>query len=41
VTTADGKVSGKVESVMITNEGAVAKLTGGAQVLLGPGIVVS
>ncbi|MBD2745524.1 flagellar hook assembly protein FlgD [Microvirga sp. BT688] len=41
VTTADGKISGKVESVMITNEGAVAKLTGGAQVLLGPGIVVS
>ncbi len=41
VTTADGKVSGKVESVMITSEGAVAKLRGGAQVLLGPGIVVS
>ena len=41
VTTADGKISGKVESVFITNEGAVAKLTGGANVLLGPGIVVS
>ena len=41
VTTADGKISGKVESVMITSEGAVAKLTGGANVLLGPGIVVS
>jgi len=41
VTTADGKISGKVDSVTITNEGAVAKLTGGANVLLGPGIVVS
>jgi flagellar basal-body rod modification protein FlgD len=41
VTTADGKISGKVDSVIITNEGAVAKLTGGANVLLGPGIVVS
>jgi flagellar basal-body rod modification protein FlgD len=41
VTTADGKISGKVDSVIITNEGAVAKLTGGAKVLLGPGIVVS
>jgi flagellar basal-body rod modification protein FlgD len=41
VTTADGKISGQVDSVIITNEGAVAKLKGGAQVLLGPGIVVS
>ena len=41
VTTADGKISGQVHSVIITNEGAVAKLKGGAQVLLGPGIVVS
>jgi flagellar basal-body rod modification protein FlgD len=41
VTTADGKISGKVDSVIITNEGAVAKLTGGANVLLGPGIIVS
>ena len=41
VTTADGKISGKVDSVTITNEGAVAKLADGAQILLGPGIVVS
>ena len=41
VTTADGKISGKVDSVIITDEGAVAKLTGGDNVLLGPGIVVS
>jgi flagellar basal-body rod modification protein FlgD len=41
VTTADGQISGKVDSVVITNEGAVARLVNGAQVLLGPGIVVS
>lgn len=41
VTTADGKISGQVESVIITNEGAVARLKGGDNVLLGPGIVVS
>jgi len=41
VTTADGKISGQVDSVIITNEGAVAKLKGGDHVLLGPGIVVS
>jgi len=41
VTTADGQISGRVDSVVITNEGAVARLTDGAQVLLGPGIVVS
>jgi flagellar basal-body rod modification protein FlgD len=41
VTTADGKISGQVSSVTITSEGAVAKLTGGDQILLGPGIIVS
>jgi flagellar basal-body rod modification protein FlgD len=41
VTTADGKISGLVSSVTITSEGAVAKLTGGDQILLGPGIIVS
>ncbi|MBB3017318.1 flagellar basal-body rod modification protein FlgD [Microvirga lupini] len=41
VTTADGKISGQVSSVVITNEGAVARLTSGDNVLLGPGIVVS
>ena len=41
VTTADGKISGQVDSVIITNEGAVARLKTGDNVLLGPGIVVS
>jgi flagellar basal-body rod modification protein FlgD len=41
VTTADGKISGQVDSVIITNEGAVARLKSGDNVLLGPGIVVS
>ncbi len=41
VTTADGKVSGEVSSVTITNEGAVAKLKDGTYLLLGPGIIVS
>ncbi len=41
VTTADGKVSGEVSSVTITNEGAVAKLKDGTHLLLGPGIIVS
>jgi flagellar basal-body rod modification protein FlgD len=41
VTAADGKISGQVSSVTITSEGAVAKLTGGDQILLGPGIIVS
>ena len=35
------KVSGEVISVVITNEGAVAKLKGGEALLLGPGVVVS
>ena len=41
VSTVDGTVSGVVTSVVITNEGAVAKLKGGEAVLLGPGVVVS
>jgi len=41
VTSADGKVSGQVSSVMITSEGALAKLSNGSEILLGPGIVVS
>lgn len=41
VTSADGKVSGQVSSVTITSEGAVAKLSGGDYILLGPGIIVS
>ena len=41
VSTIDGTVSGEVTSVVITNEGAVAKLKGGEALLLGPGVVVS
>lgn len=41
VSTADGSVSGKVDSVKITSEGALAILSNGGQILLGPGIVVS
>jgi flagellar basal-body rod modification protein FlgD len=41
VSTVDGTVSGVVTSVVITNEGAVAKLKGGEALLLGPGVVVS
>lgn len=41
VTSADGTVSGEVSSVRITNEGAVAQLKDGKQLLLGPGIVIS
>ncbi len=41
VTTADGTVSGKVVSVSIYSDGAVAKLESGKQVLLGPGIVIT
>ncbi|WP_114943991.1 flagellar hook assembly protein FlgD [Microvirga calopogonii] len=41
ISTADGKISGQVTSVTIVSEGAVAKLTNGDQVLLGPGVIVS
>ncbi|PVE22492.1 flagellar basal body rod modification protein [Microvirga sp. KLBC 81] len=41
ISSADGTISGKVESVMITSDGAVAKLSNGDRVLLGPGIVIS
>lgn len=41
VTSADGTVSGKVTSVKIYSDGAVATLEGGKQVLLGQGIVIS
>jgi flagellar basal-body rod modification protein FlgD len=41
VSSSDGTVSGQVASVKITSDGAVAKLTNGSQLLLGPGIVVS
>ncbi|MGO4707447.1 flagellar hook assembly protein FlgD [Microvirga sp. 2MCAF38] len=41
VTSADGKLSGQVASVRVTNEGAVAKFVDGKELLLGPGIVIS
>jgi flagellar basal-body rod modification protein FlgD len=41
VSSADGAISGKVDSVMITSDGAVAKLSNGERILLGPGIVIS
>lgn len=41
VTTADGTISGKVTSVSIYSDGAIAKLENGKQVLLGPGIVIT
>jgi Flagellar hook capping protein len=41
VTSADGTLSGQVSSVRITNDGAVAKLSTGEEVLITPGIVIS
>jgi len=41
VSSVDGTVSGKVTSVMIINEGALATLEGGERILLGPGVVIS
>ncbi len=41
VTSADGSVSGQVESVRIVSGGAVAVLTSGNEVLLGAGVVIT
>jgi flagellar basal-body rod modification protein FlgD len=41
VTSADGSVSGEVESVRIVSGGAVAVLTSGNEVLLGAGVVIT
>ncbi|MHC1551724.1 flagellar hook assembly protein FlgD [Phyllobacterium sp. K27] len=41
VTSADGKVSGVVESVRIYSDGMVAKLKGGEEMIITPGIVIS
>jgi flagellar basal-body rod modification protein FlgD len=41
ITTADGSVTGKVESVFIASDGAVANLDNGQKVIIGPGIVIS
>jgi flagellar basal-body rod modification protein FlgD len=40
VTSADGSVTGKVVSVRVTSDGAMATLDGGQELLLGPGITV-
>lgn len=41
ITTADGSITGKVESVSIVSGGAVAKLDNGKEVLLSAGIKIS
>ncbi len=41
VTSADGSVSGKVESVQVVNGGAVASLAGGKQLTLGAGVTIA
>lgn len=40
ITTADGAVTGKVESVSVFSDGAIAKLDNGQSVLLGPGLII-
>lgn len=41
ITSADGSVSGKVESVKVYSDGLVAHLDGGGTVLVGPGVTIS
>ena len=41
VTSADGTVSGTVQSVYVASDGAVANLAGGGKIAIGPGIVIS
>ena len=41
ITSADGKITGEVQSVKITREGALARLTNGQDVLLTEGISLS
>ncbi len=41
ITSPDGSISGKVESVYIASDGAVANLTDGTKVVIGPGILIS
>jgi len=40
IESADGSIKGKVESVYIASDGAVANLEGGGKVVIGPGIVI-
>ena len=41
VTSADGKISGKVEEVRLISNGIVAVLEGGEEIAVGPGVVIS
>ncbi len=41
VTSADGEVSGVVEEVRLISNGIVAMLEGGAEIVIGPGVVIS
>jgi flagellar basal-body rod modification protein FlgD len=41
ITSADGGISGTVVSMRVTSDGAVARLNGGQEILLGPGITVA
>ncbi len=41
VTSADGKISGKVESVKLTSSGIVAMLAGGKELEITPGVKIS
>lgn len=41
ITSADGKLTGKVEEVRLTSNGAVAVLDNGKEITVGPGIVIS
>lgn len=41
LTTGDGSVSGKVKSVSIFSDGAIAKLEDGTQIVLGPGLIIT
>jgi flagellar basal-body rod modification protein FlgD len=41
LTSADGKTSGRVVSVKITNEGLIATLADGKEMMVGPGVVIS
>lgn len=41
VTSADGKITGKVEEVRLITNGIVAVLEDGKEILVGPGVVIS
>jgi flagellar basal-body rod modification protein FlgD len=41
VTSADGKITGKVEEVRLISNGIVAVLEGGDEIVIGPGVTIS